>query len=108
PLAVSIAAVQSSSAANALPIASRTMRRCTPSFLATPVIVPIPNSYSRRICSNSSTLALQSNESPPIWLRPNQSTRSLLDVADLNGQLLIAGARTLPDLEHRLDSTSRA
>jgi hypothetical protein len=61
----------------ALPIASRTIRRCTPTFLATPAaIVPIPNSYSRRICSNHSTLALQSNESPPFGLRPNQSTRS--------------------------------
>jgi hypothetical protein len=44
----------------AFPNASRTMRRCTPSFLATPRIVPTPNSYSRRISSNSSTLALQS------------------------------------------------
>jgi hypothetical protein len=55
---------------SALPIASRTILRCTPSFLATPVIVPTPNSYSRRICSNSSTLALQSNESPPIRASP--------------------------------------
>src|ERR1051326_2548216 len=62
---------------SALPIASRTIRRCTPSFLATPMIVPIPNSYSRRISSNNSTLALQSNESPPFGQRPNQSTRSL-------------------------------
>jgi hypothetical protein len=60
----------------ALPIASRTIRRCTPTFLATPAIVPIPNSYSRRICSNNSTFALQSNESPLFGLRPNQSTRS--------------------------------
>src|ERR1019366_1814692 len=50
---------------NALPIASRTILRCTPTFFATPAIVPIPNSYSRRICSNNSTFALQSNESPP-------------------------------------------
>jgi hypothetical protein len=35
------------------PMASRTFRRCTPSFLDTPVIVQTPNSYSRRICSNS-------------------------------------------------------
>src|SRR4051794_20753072 len=34
----------------ALSIASRTIRRCTPSFFATPAIVPTPNSYSRRIC----------------------------------------------------------
>ena len=45
-------------------------------FLATRTIVPIPNSYSRRICSNNSTFALQSNESPPFGLSPNQSTRS--------------------------------
>ena len=55
---------------NALPIASRTIRRCTPSFLATPAIVPTPNSYSRRICSNNSTFALQSNESPPLRASP--------------------------------------
>src|SRR5215470_5586160 len=72
---------------NALPIASRTMRRCTPSFLATPAIVPIPNSYSRRICSNNSTLALQSNESPPFGLRPNQSTRSSLGGPKQNAEL---------------------
>ena len=54
---------------SALPIASRTIRRCTPSFLVTPTIVPTPNSYSRRISSNSSTLALQSNESPDTSLR---------------------------------------
>ncbi len=41
--------------------ASRTMRRCTPSFRATPITDPTPNSYSRRICSYNSTLALQSN-----------------------------------------------
>ena len=55
---------------NALPMASRTIRRCTPSFWATPAIVPTPNSYSRRICSNNSTLALQSNESPPLRASP--------------------------------------
>jgi len=36
-------------------------RRCTPSFRATPRTVPTPNSYSRRISSYRSTLALQSN-----------------------------------------------
>src|SRR5262249_21787384 len=41
----------------ALPNASRTSRRCTPNFRATPWIVPSPNSYSRRISSNSSTVA---------------------------------------------------
>ena len=29
-----------------------------------------PNSYSRRICSNNSTLALQPNESPPLRALP--------------------------------------
>src|SRR5438477_10837481 len=48
----------------ALAIASRTIRRCTFTFLATPAIVPTPNSYSRRISSNSSTLALHSNGLP--------------------------------------------
>ncbi len=48
---------------NALLIASRTIRRCTPSFLATPAIVPIPNSYSRRICSYNSTFALRPTSS---------------------------------------------
>jgi hypothetical protein len=47
---------------NAQPIASRTMRRCTLSLLATPAIVPAPNSYSLRISSNISTFDLQSNE----------------------------------------------
>ena len=41
---------------------SRTVRRWTLNFLATPAIVPMPNSYSLRICSNSSTFLLQSNE----------------------------------------------
>src|SRR2546421_419664 len=72
---------------SALPIASSTMRRCTPSFLATPAIVPIPNAYSRRICSNNSILALQSNESPTFGLRPNQSTRSLLGGPKQNAEL---------------------
>src|SRR4051812_5189282 len=49
-------------AGSALPIASRTIRRCTFSFFATPAIVPMPNSYSLRISSNSSTFVLQSNE----------------------------------------------
>src|SRR5437016_14124767 len=48
----------------ALAIASRTIRRWTFTFLATPAIVPTPNSYSRRISSNSSTLALHSNGLP--------------------------------------------
>src|SRR5579875_3132805 len=59
----------------ALPNASRTMRRCTPSFLATPRIVPTPNSYSRRISSNSSTLALQSTATSAPGCCPQQSSR---------------------------------
>src|SRR5437762_6378376 len=49
----------------ALCTASRTSRRCTPNFRATPWIVPRPNSYSRRICSNSSTVAVLRRISPP-------------------------------------------
>src|ERR1035437_9782083 len=60
----------------ALPIASRTIRRCTFSFFATPAIVPMPNSYSLRICSNSSTFVLQSTKFLRSGLRPFQSTRS--------------------------------
>src|SRR5579875_4110805 len=59
----------------ALPNASRTMHRCTPSFLATPRIVPTPNSYSRRISSNSSTLALQSTATSAPGCCPQQSSR---------------------------------
>src|SRR6266568_3178691 len=50
--------------------ASRTMRRWIPSFRATPLMVPTPNWYSRRIASNSSTsfllfkTALPSGQSP--------------------------------------------
>jgi len=39
-------------------------------------LIAIPNSYSRGICSNNSTFALQSNQSPPFGQCPNQSTRS--------------------------------
>src|SRR5450759_4932245 len=46
------------SAGNALASAFRTSRRCTPNFRATARIVPAPCSYSRRICSYSSTLVL--------------------------------------------------
>ena len=62
----------------ALWIASRTTRRCTRSFRATPWIVPTPNSYSNRICSNSSTLALQSNSSLQIQAHAQIQSRSLL------------------------------
>src|SRR5438034_4008369 len=48
----------------ALCTASRPSRRCTPNFRATPWIVPRPNSYSRRICSNSSTVAFLRRISP--------------------------------------------
>ena len=51
-------------AGSAFWIASRTILRCTPSFLATPRTVPTPSKYSRRIFSNSSTLAFQSNRQP--------------------------------------------
>ena len=53
--------------------ASRTSRRCTPNFRATPWIVPIPNSYSRRISSNSSTFALLST--PPLAPAPQVEGR---------------------------------
>src|SRR3954462_11560332 len=51
---------------SALFTACRTSRRWTPNFRATPLIVPIPNSYSRRNCSNSSTFVLLST--PPLPL----------------------------------------
>src|SRR6516225_7803610 len=41
-----------------------------PNFLAIPRIVPPPCSYSRRICSNSSTLALLSTRSSLGAVRP--------------------------------------
>src|ERR1035437_3817268 len=64
----------------ALARASRTIRRWTPNFLATPLIVPAPCSYSRRICSYNSTLALLfSKPYPPSGLRsPKQDTRLLV------------------------------
>jgi hypothetical protein len=40
---------------NGVVSASRTIRRWTPNFRATPLMVPTPNSYSRRIASNNST-----------------------------------------------------
>src|SRR2546428_515342 len=51
----------------ALSTASRTILRCTPNFCATPWIVPTPCSYSRLICSNSSTfvILLFNQVSPP-------------------------------------------
>ena len=48
------------SGGTALATASRTIRRCTPNLRATPLIVPAPCSYSRRISSYSSTLFLLS------------------------------------------------
>src|SRR5712692_6225331 len=61
----------------ALASALRTSRRCTPSFRATARIVPPPCSYSRRICSYSSTLALLFSKiaSPSGLLSPEQYTR---------------------------------
>ena len=52
------------SAGIALASAFRTSRRCTPNFRATARIVPAPCSYSRRICSYSSTLALLFSKPP--------------------------------------------
>src|SRR6266849_2513862 len=48
------------SAGRASANAWRTIRRCTPSLRATPLMLPTPNSYYLRICSNSSTFALLS------------------------------------------------
>jgi len=45
----SFVAVETAGRGNALPTASRTMRRCTFNFFDTPAIVPTPNSYSLRI-----------------------------------------------------------
>ena len=66
-------------AGTALPIASRTIRRWTPNFRATPLIVPTPCSYSRRICSNSSTFLflLSRWDSFPGQTRPKQDIQSL-------------------------------
>src|SRR5215469_14076368 len=55
----------SRSGGSAFASAWRTIRRCTPSLCATPLIVPTPNSYSLRICSNSSTFAFLSIPSLP-------------------------------------------
>src|SRR6267378_5570734 len=49
-----------------------------PNFLAIPRIVPPPCSYSRRICSNSSTLALLSTRPPLGRLSPKRSTRYMV------------------------------
>src|SRR5664280_1190305 len=53
--------------------ASRTMRRWIPNFRATPLIVPTPNWYSRRIASNSSTSFLLFKPSPS-GTRPTQGS----------------------------------
>src|SRR5437879_3826916 len=47
-----------------------------PSFLATPWIVPVPCSYSRRICSNSSTLALLSKPYPLPGRQPQKTVHA--------------------------------
>jgi hypothetical protein len=62
----------------ALRIASRTNRRCTRSFRDTPWIVPTPNSYSNRICSNNSTLVFQSNSRLQTQAHAQIQSRSLL------------------------------
>ena len=68
------------SAGIALASAFRTSRRCTPNFRATARIVPAPCSYSRRICSYSSTLALLFSKTvlPSGPRRPKQDTRFLV------------------------------
>jgi len=63
----------------ALAKASRTIRRCTPSFFPTPLIVPTPCSYSLRISSNSSTFLLLSNRTSfPASIWRNEGTRFLV------------------------------
>src|SRR4051794_16453718 len=60
---------------SALFTAWRTSRRWTPNFRATPLIVPIPNSYSRRNCSNSSTFVLLSTPPLPLVQRNDGTPR---------------------------------
>src|SRR3954468_21551447 len=60
---------------SALFTAWRTRRRWTPNFRATPLIVPIPNSYSRRNCSNSSTFVLLSTPPLPLVQRKDGTPR---------------------------------
>src|ERR1700730_2314316 len=63
------------------------MRRCTPNFRATPITDPTPNSYSRRICSYSSTLALQSNSPSASHITEKQGrVRDAQRWANLNRQ----------------------
>jgi len=52
-------------------------RRRIPNFLAIPRIVPPPCSYSRRICSNSSTLVLLSTRSCPGGFRPQAESHAI-------------------------------
>ena len=73
PFSTSIGAALSSSAASAARFRSP-RAPCADAHPASgprPAIVPTPNSYSRRICSNNSTLALQSNESPLLRASPD-------------------------------------
>src|SRR5688572_9634579 len=60
---------------SALFTAWRTRRRWTPNFRATPLIVPTPNSYSRRNCSNSSTFVLLSTPPLPLVQRKDGTPR---------------------------------
>src|SRR4051812_46760576 len=60
---------------SALFTAWRTRRRWTPNFRATPLIVPIPNSSSRRNCSNSSTFVLLSTPPLPLVQRKDGTPR---------------------------------
>jgi len=66
-------------------VAAPTMRRCTPPFRATPITGPTPNSHSRRICSYSFTLALQSNSPSVPHITEKQSrVRTAQGWANLN------------------------
>src|SRR3954470_13804629 len=60
---------------SALFTAWRTRRRWTPNFRATPLIVPIPNSYSRRNCSNSSPFVLLPPPPLPLVQRKDGTPR---------------------------------
>src|ERR1017187_1714141 len=90
------------SAGIALASAFRTSRRCTPNFRATARIVPAPCSYSRRICSYSSTLPLlfSKNVSPSgaftpetrytvsgLQVGPTEHRKGPIQSSEINSQL---------------------
>ena len=109
-------------AGSALPKASRTIRRCTPNLRATPRIVPSPCSYSRLICSNSSTLALQSTAAsvlgsahnrvvgPTFKVGPNQTIkRGQFKVSKSSGSRKpVLGCKSHLARIHRHGSTTEA